>query len=88
MVITVKPNELSAGSLTDKHIKQAVEAIRVDGYVVLENIVKHKNLDILRERMDADSQKLIKAEKWGGAGMLIGHLQQGPPLLLRISSEI
>lgn len=79
MVITVKPNELSAGSLTDKHVRQAVEAIRVDGYVVLENIVKHKNLDILRERMDADSQKLIKAEKWGGAGMLIGHLQQGPP---------
>lgn len=79
MVITVKPNELSAGRLTDKHVRQAVEAIRVDGYVVLENIVKHKNLDILRERMDADSQKLIKAEKWGGAGMLIGHLQQGPP---------
>ena len=79
MVITVKPNELSDGRLTDKHVKQAVEAIRVDGYVVLENIVKHKNLDILRERMDADSQKLIKAEKWGGAGMLIGHLQQGPP---------
>ena len=29
--------------------------------------------------MDADSQILINAEKWGGAGRLIGHLQQGPP---------
>ena len=29
--------------------------------------------------MDADSQILIKAKKWGGAGMLKGHLQQGPP---------
>lgn len=79
MVITVNQKELSAGKLTEIHVKQAVDAIRVDGYVILENIVKHQNLDILRERMDSDSQKLIKAEKWGGAGMLIGHLQQGPP---------
>ena len=79
MVITVKPKELSAGKLSDKHVKQAIEAILIDGYVVLENIIKHEHLDILRERMDADSQKLIKAGKWGGAGMLKGHLQQGPP---------
>ena len=79
MVITVKPTELASGKLSDKHVKQAVEAIRVDGYVVLENIINHKHLDILKERMDADSQKLIEAEKWGGAGMLKGHLQQGPP---------
>ena len=79
MVITVKPKELSVGKLTDIHVKQAVEAILVHGYVILENIVKHQNLDILRERMDSDSQKLISVEKWGGAGMLKGHLQQGPP---------
>ncbi len=79
MLITVKPKELSAGKLSEKHVKQAVEAILIDGYVVLENIIKHEHLDILKERMDADSQKLIKAGKWGGAGMLKGHLQQGPP---------
>ncbi len=79
MVITVKPKELSSGTLSDKHVKQAVEAILIDGYVVLENIIKDEHLDILRERMDADSQKLIEAGKWGGAGMLKGHLQQGPP---------
>ena len=79
MLIIVKPKELSAGKLSEKHVKQAVEAILIDGYVVLENIIKHEHLDILKERMDADSQKLIKAGKWGGAGMLKGHLQQGPP---------
>ena len=79
VIITVKQKELLVGRLSDKHVKQAVEAIRVEGCVVLENIIKHDHLDILRERMDADSQKLIKAEKWGGAGMLKGHLQQGPP---------
>ena len=79
MEITVQPEELAAGKLTDAHMAQAVKAIRVDGYVVLENVINHDHLDILRERMDADSQMLINAEKWGGAGRLIGHLQQGPP---------
>jgi len=79
MEISVQPEELAAEELSAAHVKQAVEAIRVDGYVILENIISHEHLDILRERMDADSQILIKAEKWGGAGQLKGHLQQGPP---------
>ena len=79
MEITVQPEELAAGELTEAHVKQAVEAIRVDGYVVLANVIEHEHLDILRERMDADAQVLINAEKWGGAGRLVGHLQQGPP---------
>ncbi|RKU15195.1 hypothetical protein C6500_21115 [Candidatus Poribacteria bacterium] len=79
MEITVQPEELTAGKLTDVHVEQAITAIRVDGYVILENVINHDHLDILRERMDADSQILINAEKWGGAGRLKGHLQQGPP---------
>lgn len=79
MEITVQPEELAAGKLTETHVEQAVKAIRVDGYVILENVINHEHLDILRERMDADSQILINAEKWGGAGRLAGHLQQGPP---------
>ena len=79
MVITVQPQELASEKLTDVHVDQAVQAIHVYGYVVLEDIINHEHLDILRERMDADSQILIKAEKWGGAGGLKGHLQQGPP---------
>ncbi|RKU34931.1 hypothetical protein C6496_18915 [Candidatus Poribacteria bacterium] len=79
MEITVQPEELAAGKLTDAHVEQAVQAIHVDGYVILENVISHEHLDILRERMDADSHILINAEKWGGAGRLKGHLQQGPP---------
>lgn len=79
VVVTAQPNELTAGKLSDTHVEKAIKAIRVDGCVVIENIIAHEHLDILRERMDADSQKLITAEKWGGAGMLKGHLQQGPP---------
>lgn len=79
VVITVKPKELVSGKLSESHLKQAIDAIHVDGCVVIEDIINTEHLDILKERMDADSRKLIKAEKWGGAGMLKGHLQQGPP---------
>jgi ectoine hydroxylase-related dioxygenase (phytanoyl-CoA dioxygenase family) len=79
MRISVTPEELKAGKISPARVSQAVEAIRVDGYVVLEDVVSHAHLDILRERMDEDSRKLIDAEKWGGAGQIKGHLQQGPP---------
>ena len=65
MVITVQPQELASEKLTDAHVEEAIKAIRVDGYVILENVVSHEHLDILRERMDADSQILIDAGKWG-----------------------
>jgi ectoine hydroxylase-related dioxygenase (phytanoyl-CoA dioxygenase family) len=61
------------------HLIQAVAAIRQAGYVVLVDVIDHTHLDLLRERMDEDSQKLIAAQKWGGAGRVEGHLQQGPP---------
>ena len=79
MEVTLQSQELAKGKMSQIHVDRAVEAIRTDGYVILENVVDHGHLDILRERMDEDSQKLIDAEKWGGAGRLKGHLQQGPP---------
>src|SRR5690348_2562824 len=79
MTITVGRDELSAGKLSPAHLNQAIEAIRTEGFVVLEDVVSHAHLDVLRERMDEDSRKLIAAQKWGGAGRLPMHLQQGPP---------
>lgn len=79
MQITISPEERVAGRMTEAHLEQALAAIREDGYVVLENVVSHEHLDILRERMDEDSRKLIAAQQWGGAGRVPYHLQQGPP---------
>src|SRR5438067_525890 len=79
MEITIGPEELKAGKMSGAHLQAAVQAIRTEGYVVLENVVSHAHLDVLRERMDEDSRKLIDVEKWGGAGQIKGHLQQGPP---------
>lgn len=79
MEITVTPQELTTETLTDDHLAQAVQAIREDGYVILANVINHDHLDMVRERMDADSKVLVDAQKWGGAGQVQGHLQQGPP---------
>jgi ectoine hydroxylase-related dioxygenase (phytanoyl-CoA dioxygenase family) len=79
MAIKVGREEIAAGKISPAHLKEAVQAVRREGYVVLEDIVSHAHLDLLRERMDEDSRKLIAAKKWGGAGQLPGHLQQGPP---------
>lgn len=46
VVITAKQSELNDGKLSETHVKKAVEAIRVDGCVIIENIINHKNLDI------------------------------------------
>lgn len=79
MEIVITPAELAQEQMTAEHLAQAVKAVRVDGFVVLADVVEHAHLDQLRERMDADSQSLINARKWGGAGEIPGHLQQGPP---------
>jgi ectoine hydroxylase-related dioxygenase (phytanoyl-CoA dioxygenase family) len=79
MTITVGSEEVAAGKISPAHLTAAIQALREEGYVVLENVVSHAPLDLLRERMDEDSRKLIAVEKWGGAGRLPGHLQQGPP---------
>lgn len=79
MTITLTPQERKSGRLSPANVEQAVEAIRTIGFVVLEDVVSHAHLDMLRERMDEDSQKLIERDQWGGAGRVQGHLQQGPP---------
>ena len=79
MVISLTKKETESQRMSPRRLKQAVEAIRRDGCVVIENAVPHEPLDMLREKMDQDSKVLIDHELWGGAGGLKGHLQQGPP---------
>lgn len=79
MNITITPDELRADQMAQPKVDEAIDAIRSDGFVILDNAVSNSSLDTLREKMIEDSHTLIKAEKWGGAGRVKGHLQQGPP---------
>lgn len=77
--IHVSSTEQANQILSPQNLTEAISAIETDGFVVLSNAIQHDHLDLLRERMILDSGELIKAERWGGAGRLKGHLQQGPP---------
>lgn len=89
MKITLTPQERAAGALSEENVQRAADAIRNDGYVVLADVIDTAHLDVLRERMAADSQTLIDAGKWGGAGRIEGHLQQGaPPIGKYVFSDV
>jgi ectoine hydroxylase-related dioxygenase (phytanoyl-CoA dioxygenase family) len=79
MEINLTPAERAQEAMSEAHLAQAVQAVRELGYVTLADVIDPDHLDVIRERMIADSQTLIDAGKWGGAGSIQGHLQQGPP---------
>lgn len=66
---------LSAGDT-----QSAVEALRSEGAVVLEDLVSQATLARLRRRMDVDTVDLLRfVNSRGGNPRARGHLQQGPP---------
>ncbi|HHZ90566.1 TPA: hypothetical protein EYN98_30220 [Candidatus Poribacteria bacterium] len=79
MYISITTDELRTKKLSPIHLEETIKAINEDGYVIIKDVIPHEPLDILKEKMGQDSEILIKSEKWGGAGHLHGHLQQGPP---------
>lgn len=79
MHITVTDEDKAAGRMDESKASRAVEAICTEGYVILEDVVAHAHLDVLKERMDEDAERKIRCETWGGAGRVKGHLQHKPP---------
>lgn len=76
MRIQVKENEYDAHKLDDDTLKAAVEAIGVDGYVVLGGVIDLDVLDAMKPKLDEDTDELLRRGKWGGTGQLPGHLSQ------------
>ena len=79
MEISLSNSEKAERQLNSVNLEAAERAIREEGYVILQDVISHDYLDALLPRMTADSEKMIAARRWGGAGRLKGHLQQVPP---------
>ena len=80
MKVTVSNEELVEHKLSEAHLQQTVDSIHNDGYVVLENVVPHHKLDLLRQKMLEDLQTLISAkEKFMPINFVKGHIQQDAP---------
>jgi ectoine hydroxylase-related dioxygenase (phytanoyl-CoA dioxygenase family) len=81
-VIHIEPSaaERRRGMLSATHRKQALAAMQRDGVLVLDQVIDHAPLDMLKARMDRDSIELLAfCESVGGNPRDRGHLQQGPP---------
>jgi ectoine hydroxylase-related dioxygenase (phytanoyl-CoA dioxygenase family) len=78
MNIFVSSEERARARLTDEHCRQAVQAIREDGYVVLDNVIEHAHLDSLLEKMLNDLKTLFTARRLP-VNFVRGHVQQDPP---------
>lgn len=78
VALKISPDELQSGQMTPEHLEAAVRAIMEEGFVILEKVVDRAHLDILRERMIADVQKILERSdapfNWN-----TGNVQQQPP---------
>ena len=78
MEIEVTEEEVAREVLSDGHLREAVGAIRRDGFVILNGVVAHGHLDVLREQMAVDMDLILKAEGVPH-NFVKGNVQQDPP---------
>lgn len=72
------PEELSTGQMSDEHLQAAVNAIKIDGYVVLNDVIDPAHLESLRGRMLDDLQKILARDD-APFNFNAGNVQQDPP---------
>lgn len=78
MEITITPQEQATESLNDHHLNQALNSLRISGYLVLNDVVSPEHLDLLSERMAQDLDKILQAETVPH-NFVWGNIQQDPP---------
>lgn len=78
ITVDVPAADLDSGALADERRDAAVEALRVDGAVVLAGVVDLDHLDRLHERMISDLAAL-QARPDAPYNWVSGNIQQDPP---------
>src|SRR5438105_12848774 len=76
--LDITPEEVASGRMIEAHRDAAIEAIRTDGFVVLNDVVDPAHIATLRERMLADVP-LILADDEPPYNFNQGNIQQDPP---------
>lgn len=76
--VTPTPEEAGRECFADKSLDRSMTAIREDGFVVINDVVDHAHLDMLRGRMEADLQ-LVRALPVVPHNFVWGNIQQDPP---------
>lgn len=76
--IDVTAEEKQQEQLSDVHLKQACDALKTDGFVILNGVVDHGHLDVLHEKMTADLEKVMALPNVPH-NFVWGNVQQDPP---------
>ena len=58
ITIDVSEDDRAAGRVSGEELRAAVDALRTDGFVVLNDVVQLAHLDVLHERMIRDLDAL------------------------------
>ncbi len=76
--LDISPTEIQQGKIAQAHRDRAVDALRTDGFVVLNHVVDPAHLEILREKMLADLPSLLSRPD-APFNFNTGNIQQDPP---------
>jgi hypothetical protein len=76
--LDITREEIESGQMSQAHLVAAVDAMRTDGFVILNDVVDRSHLDLLRDRMLADAEKIL-ARKDVPFNFNSGNIQQMPP---------
>ena len=68
-------------TMSSSSLAKAVDSVKKEGYVVLDNVVSSESLDVILEQMTEDTEILLDSQKKGRdvTGWKRGHIQQKPP---------
>jgi ectoine hydroxylase-related dioxygenase (phytanoyl-CoA dioxygenase family) len=77
----IKPSseELALGKLTAQNLEAAIRALHLDGLVIIEDVYKHEDLDMINKVMVKDALKMAELGDEGPKNFHRGNLSITPP---------
>lgn len=76
--LDISPAEVQSGQISSAHLKEAVRALREDGYVILNDVVDRQHAAVLRDKMIEDAEQILARDDVP-YNFNIGNIQQDPP---------
>ena len=80
-VVQAAQAEVAAGKLSHRNLEKAVRSLHEDGLVVVSDVIPHAELDVLNDKMVADTEYLQSLGDSGPYNYNKGNIQQDPPPL-------
>lgn len=79
LVVRPSAEETRSNRLSERNLEIAVRGVHLDGLVVVEDVIPHKDLDHLNTKMIEDARILQARGEDGPFNYNVGNLQQDAP---------